>query len=305
MERLAGIATLAAFAFCAAFPPASAQQVKPSANSQIRSGQPPLATAKPSAPARPEMPDAYKLNMMIRSAVIALNHANKTGNYTVLQDLAAPSFRASNNSARLAQIFAKLRQRDLDLTPILFFTPKLLQQPQILPNGILRLTGYFPTRPERVNFQLYYQMVDEEWRIFGIGVTTSRTDVTAAITPQTQNGTHPTKQPPGGTKKPTPGKSETRGAKPAPKKQPPHAATRPVKAPPPARKPQAPADVQPTDTGSAVQNETTNNATRIDLSQKAKPANTAAEIQQNGPAYGDTGNREDGSFWNSFNPFSE
>ena len=221
--RLTVTLTSAAFAFFVACPPASAQQPAPSAKGQTRSGQPPLATAQPSAPAGPEMPDPYKLNLMIRSAVIALNHANKTGNYTVLQDLAAPSFRASNNSERLAQIFADLRQRNLDLTPILFFTPKLLRQPQILPNGILRLAGYFPTNPERVNFQLYYQMVNKQWRIFGIGVTTSRNDVTAAITPQTRNGAQPANRPPAGAKKPKPAKSETSGPKPAPEKQQPNA----------------------------------------------------------------------------------
>ena len=66
---------------------------------------------------------------------------------------------------------------------MLFFTPKLIAQPQIAPNGLLRLAGYFPTAPERVNFDLIYQIVDGQWRLFGIGVTTSPAEVTSAVPP--------------------------------------------------------------------------------------------------------------------------
>ena len=39
------------------------------------------------APADTAMPDAYKLNMLIRTTLIALSQANQTGNYSVLRDL--------------------------------------------------------------------------------------------------------------------------------------------------------------------------------------------------------------------------
>ena len=127
------------------------------------------------------VPDDIKLNLLIRTSIIALNHANQTGNYTVLQNLGAPAFRAGNDSARLAQIFAALRERHLDLSPILYFTPKLLRAPIVGPDGLLRMAGFFPTSPERVNFELVFQQIDGQWRIFGIGVTTSRADATAAL----------------------------------------------------------------------------------------------------------------------------
>ncbi len=147
-------------------------------------------TGTPSSAAKPAeqksgsgaaMPDDIKLNLLIRTSIIALNHANQTGNYTVLQNLGAPGFRAANDSARLAQIFAALRKRRLDLSPILYFTPKLFGRPIIGPDGLLRMAGFFPTSPERVNFQLVFQQVEGQWRIYGIGVTTSRADATAAL----------------------------------------------------------------------------------------------------------------------------
>ena len=169
----------------AAGPATAAEQKKSSTKAPHQQGNQQQSQPAPPAPQvqGPPLPDAYKLNLLIRSSIIALNQANQTGNYTVLQDLAAPAFRASNNSVRLAQIFSALRQRQLDLTPVLFFTPKLIAQPQIAPNGLLRLAGYFPTAPERVNFDLIYQIVDGQWRLFGIGVTTSPAEVTSAVPP--------------------------------------------------------------------------------------------------------------------------
>ncbi len=253
--------------------------------------------ARPAAPAVPALPDPYKLNMMIRSSIIALNQANKTGNYTVLQDLGSPAFRASNNSARLAQIFGKLRQRDLDLTPILFFKPKLVQQPKVAPNGILRLAGYFPTSPERVNFDLYFQFVGGDWRIFGIGVNTTRADVTAAAPPQAQNGA--------GQKNAS---KKTNGARAVAKQ------VTPASAPPPARKPQAPrqaaaqpaGESQPGETRNAVENGTINNATRIDLSRPQPRSESGSQEDTPSAAQdGGTGSTEEGAtFWDSFNPFA-
>ena len=115
-----------------------------------------------------EMPDAYKLNMMIRTTLIALNQANTTGNYSVLRDLGTPQFQAMNTDARLGEIFSALRLRQLDLSPLIFFDPKLVRQPAIQPNGILRLTGFFDTKPERVLFDMGFQTVDGKWRLAAI-----------------------------------------------------------------------------------------------------------------------------------------
>lgn len=122
--------------------------------------------------ARPGIPDDYKLAMLIRTSLIALNQANLTGNYSVLRDLGAPAFAQANNPAQLAELFANLRQRGIDLEPILVIDPQVAQ-PLIDAQGMLRLKGFFPTYPEQVNFELIFQWIDTRWRLFGIAVTTT------------------------------------------------------------------------------------------------------------------------------------
>ena len=128
-------------------------------------GDQPAAEAGPNAPTRrapkataPDspIPDGVALNILIRRTLLTLNDANWSGNYSVLRDLASPAFQSANNPAKLATVFAKLRSRNLDLAPILLFDPKLVRQPQITKTGMLRLSGFLPTRPQQVNFDMLF-----------------------------------------------------------------------------------------------------------------------------------------------------
>lgn len=118
----------------------------------------------------PAVPDPYKMNMLIRTTLIALSQANLTGNYTVLRDLGSPSFQAVNSAARLTEAFTDLRQRRLDFSPILFFDPKLVRHASVDEGGRLRLRGFIETRPEQINFDMMFEDVAGDWRLFGLAV---------------------------------------------------------------------------------------------------------------------------------------
>jgi hypothetical protein len=109
---------------------------------------------------------------LIRSTLLTLNDANRSGNYTVLRDLAAPDFQAKNTAADLGIIFADLRRRSVDLFAVALVGPQLSTPPYLDPSKMLRLTGYFPTRPLQINFDLTFQNVSELWRLIAISVAT-------------------------------------------------------------------------------------------------------------------------------------
>jgi hypothetical protein len=127
----------------------------------------PAATAKPAA-------GAQSFNMaaivaLIRNSLIALDHGNKTNNYTVLRDLAAPAFQI-NTAARLSDIFAGLRRDGLDMSGVVVVDPTLTLGPKIEKNGLLHVSGAFPYGPQILNFDLTYAPVENQWRLFGISV---------------------------------------------------------------------------------------------------------------------------------------
>jgi hypothetical protein len=159
------------------------------------------AKAKPAAADASKLPSSDAMVALIRSHVIALSQANMTGNYSVIRDMAAPGFQQNNSFAELTAIFAALRSRQLDFGPVAVIEPKLYKPPAIDQTGKLRLTGFFPSEPERVNFDFAFQNLDGKWRLFGIGVNTSREvaatepDAAAPTTPPSPGPVSPPKPP--------------------------------------------------------------------------------------------------------------
>lgn len=143
------------------------------------SGAQQAAAAPPQTPSGAAIPEPHKLDLLVRTTIIAINQANITGNYTVFRDLAAPVFQSQNSPARLSDIFASLRKRNLDLSPVVFFQPKFARPP-VIENSLLRLSGFFATRPEQVNFDLAYQNVNGRWLLAGVSLNTTPSSQPAA-----------------------------------------------------------------------------------------------------------------------------
>jgi hypothetical protein len=144
----------------------------PHGKSQLK-GQ---AKDKDKAAAQPQakipIPPPEQMAMLIQTAVVALSQANLTGNFTVLHALGAPGFQQSNPPAKLAEVFKNLREQNVDLTPVILFSPILLREPVINAQGMLHLVGHYKTAPQQVNFEVLFQPVAGQWRLFGISVRT-------------------------------------------------------------------------------------------------------------------------------------
>jgi hypothetical protein len=134
------------------------------AHAQTEKAAPPPKAAQP-------VVSAQEALYLVRSTLLTLNDANKSGNYTVLHDLAAPGFQAANTAADLARIFTDLRERKFDLFGVLLIVPKFHAPPR-MENGRLRLRGVFPTRPLAIDFDLLFEKTGGAWHLFGIAVTT-------------------------------------------------------------------------------------------------------------------------------------
>jgi hypothetical protein len=122
---------------------------------------------------QPAMPVSTEQALyLVRSTLLTLNDANQSGNYTVLRDLAAPDFQAHNTAADLSQIFSDLRRRNFDLYGAALLAPQLTAVPALDQRGFLHLAGYFPTKPQQINFDLLFQNVANQWRLYGISIST-------------------------------------------------------------------------------------------------------------------------------------
>jgi hypothetical protein len=154
------IAPACLFAAFLAGTAAAAQPPRPAA---------PAAAPAAQAPAAP-VPDSLVIHKLVWSAMAALDHANQTGNYSVLRDLGAPSFQAGNSAATLGAVFASIRNQNIDLGYSLVTTPVFQFPPALAQGGLLRIRGVFPLRPTAIGFDFLFQNIAGQWRLFAIAV---------------------------------------------------------------------------------------------------------------------------------------
>jgi hypothetical protein len=146
--------------------------------------QAPPTAPKAASPPQVVMPDADKIVLLLRNTLLTLNDALQSGNFTVLRDVAAPSFRDANSAARLGAVFNNLAQRGIDLSAVAVLAPQLSETPAIDPQtGMLRIKGAFPGQPVRIDFEVIYQPVDGRWRLFGLSVQPTSAAPEAAAAP--------------------------------------------------------------------------------------------------------------------------
>jgi hypothetical protein len=154
-----------AFAQPATTQPATSQTTTSNVSAAI-----PTAKASPAKPAAAQPISTWQATYLVRSTMMMLNDANRSGNYTVLRDLAAPEFQRKNSAADLAESFLDLRRRKFDLFAVSFSSPQFSPDPSVDPSGRVRLTGFFPTQPLQIKFDLTFESVDGQWKLFAISV---------------------------------------------------------------------------------------------------------------------------------------
>ena len=134
------------------------------AQAQTGSAEPPPVAAMP-------VPGDLELAKLIWSTIVAIDHANQSGNYSVLRDISSPAFQIANDPSRLAQIFASLRENRVDLSNSLLLAPVYNGPAQVGAGNILRVRGSFGLRPTAVAFDFEFQWYNGKWRLFGVAIS--------------------------------------------------------------------------------------------------------------------------------------
>jgi hypothetical protein len=180
VELIVAMSVAGAVAAVMLWPQAQAQAQAPK---QPAPKQQPAAKQQPQPQApTPAQIDRNGVLILIRSTLLALDQANKTGNYTVLRYLGSPDFQA-NSAAQLAEIFAQERRDNIDLSGVAVIDPLLTLLPQIEANGMMHMAGFFPSVPTQVNFEMAFAPVGGRWRLFALSVSFGQAAPTAPQPP--------------------------------------------------------------------------------------------------------------------------
>ena len=193
------------------------------------------AQTPPSAPATAPQAQAPQIQtgpidrpgafLLMRNALLALDHANKANDYGVFRTIASTAFQV-NSAAKLSDIFAAQRREGLNLAFAAILEPRWTVEPQIEASGMIHMAGAFDVKPVPVLFDLLFTLQNGQWLLFGLSVGLAPPE------PQAAAPAAPA---------PAPAKAaETKPAAPAPKTAAPAAAPKPAAPAPAAAAPKQP-----------------------------------------------------------------
>lgn len=127
----------------------------------------PEPSVEPPASVQP-VPGGAEISKMVWSTILAVDHANKSGNYSVLRDMSAQGFQINNNAAKLATIFSGIRESRIDLSNALLVPPTYTEAPRQLQPDLFQVRGLFSLRPTAIYFDMYFQWEQGNWKLFGV-----------------------------------------------------------------------------------------------------------------------------------------
>ena len=157
------------------------------AGSAFAQSKPTPANSKP-----PSRVSGLTISALIRGTMIAVNHANRTGNYTVLRDLGADYFSRTRSAAALTELFKGMREAGINLFDTVLLDPRIVGGAKLTTDGKLGLQGFFATKPNYITFDLVYFYEGGEWKIAAITIGARPA---APEQPKVTQNKLPTKQP--------------------------------------------------------------------------------------------------------------
>lgn len=120
-----------------------------------------------------KVPGNDELKSLTNSSIVAfgeaINDKDFSGFYLDIADL----WQEQTSAEKLQESFKDFFDKDVDLPAAIKGIEPVFDKPATIDsNGILLVEGYYPTKPNRIVFQLKYITEEQDWKLFGIHVAT-------------------------------------------------------------------------------------------------------------------------------------
>jgi hypothetical protein len=129
--------------------------------------------------APPAVPPAAELERMAAEALLAFNRAVQAGDFTAFYGTLSELWKKQTTPEKLRATFREFIDKKIDIAPIRDLTPRFAPPPAVNEQGVLVVTGQYPTEPSRVRFELEYVREGGGWALMGITVRVGKGDAAA------------------------------------------------------------------------------------------------------------------------------
>jgi hypothetical protein len=149
--------------------PVTIELLKESGNWKVLSISAPHAGVTTEQSAK-KVPGDAEAKALILGSLLAFNRAVEKADFTEFHAQISQLWQEQITAEKLKEIFADFIDKKINISGIKDVEPILTEPPQINPEGLLILEGYYPTHPSKVYFGLKYVYEHPSWKLFGIKV---------------------------------------------------------------------------------------------------------------------------------------
>jgi len=127
-----------------------------------------------------EIPSEKQVKALVLESLLAFNTSIQEKDFDSFYAHIAQLWRKETTAAKLQKIFQAFIDQEVDIAPIAKLEPTFDGKPAMNSDGFLVVKGSYPTKPNKVSFEVKYVQEEMEWKLVGINVrvkeSTEKTD---------------------------------------------------------------------------------------------------------------------------------
>jgi hypothetical protein len=116
------------------------------------------------------VPSDADLEKLVTGSLLEFNQAVLAKDFGKFYEQLAGVWKKETSAEQLKKTFGAFIDNEIDIGPINNVKPRIEPRPQIDSRGALIVTGFYPTKPSQVKFELKYFHERGAWRLFGISI---------------------------------------------------------------------------------------------------------------------------------------
>jgi hypothetical protein len=118
---------------------------------------------------QPIPPDAEQ-RQLVRENLLRFNESIASKSFDSFYDSVSRKWQDQLTKGQLQRAFQPFIDKRVNLAEVAKLDPIWNSAPLLSPDGLLRLSGYYPTEPYRIHFELKFLYELPNWKLFGIDV---------------------------------------------------------------------------------------------------------------------------------------
>lgn len=123
---------------------------------------------------RQPAPDGESMKKMILSTLLLFNEAVQKKSFADFYASVSRAWQDQLTEKQLERAFQAFMDKNVNVAAIAEADAVLQTAPTVSTEGLLQVSGYYPTKPYRVVFALKYMYEAPTWKLFGIDVSLER-----------------------------------------------------------------------------------------------------------------------------------